>query len=269
MIRHGFASTVITLSLSAACAQSQGAPLIREPGPAPSAPTREDIIAVSPALGRFTTEIVQGDLWKRTDLSPRDRSIVTLAVLIARGDTVPLQFAVEIALEHGVKPGEVSEIITHLAFYSGWGRAMSAVPIAKRVFDIRGIRPERLPATQGELLPLDEAAEAKRATQVEGDFGTIAPGVVHYTTELVFRDLWLRPGLAPRDRSLVTVSALIATGQGAQLPFHLNKAMDGGLTRAQVGEVLTTAAFYAGWPPVFSSLPIVKDTIEKRSSERR
>jgi 4-carboxymuconolactone decarboxylase len=60
----------------------------------------------------------------------------------------------------------------------------------------------------------------------------------------------------------------IATGQGAQLSFHLNKAMDLGLTRSQVGEVLTTAAFYAGWPPVFSSLPIVKEIIEKRSDPR-
>ena len=76
-------------------------------------------------------------------------------------------------------------------------------------------------------------------------------GVVQYTTDVLFRDLWRRPDLAPRDRSLVTVSALIATGQAAQLPYHLNRAMDYGLTQPQAAEVLTHLAFYTGWPSVF------------------
>jgi 4-carboxymuconolactone decarboxylase len=83
-------------------------------------------------------------------------------------------------------------------------------------------------------------------------------------TELVFHDLWLRPDLAPRDRSLVTVSALIASGQVAQIPFHLNKAMDSGLTKAQAAEVLTQLAFYAGWPNVFSAVPVVKSVFDSR-----
>jgi 4-carboxymuconolactone decarboxylase len=88
---------------------------------------------------------------------------------------------------------------------------------------------------------------------------------VQYTTEALFRDLWLRPDLAPRDRSLVTVSALIAAGQVAQVPYHLNRAMDNGLTRAQASEMLTHLAFYAGWPNVFSALPVAKDVFEKRA----
>jgi alkylhydroperoxidase/carboxymuconolactone decarboxylase family protein YurZ len=88
--------------------------------------------------------------------------------------------------------------------------------------------------------------------------------LVHYTGELLFRDLWLRPDLAPRDRSLVTVSALIASGQVAQIPFHLNKAMDNGLTQVQASEVLTHIAFYAGWPNVFSAVPVVKNVFESR-----
>src|SRR5919109_1112740 len=81
----------------------------------------------------------------------------------------------------------------------------------------------------------------------------------------LLRDLWLRPDLAPRDRSLVTVSALIASGQVAQVAYHLNRAMDNGLTRAQASEALTHLAFYAGWPNVFSALPVAKDVFEKRN----
>ncbi len=96
-------------------------------------------------------------------------------------------------------------------------------------------------------------------------FGSVAPGIVQYTTSVLFRDLWLRPDLAPRDRSLVTVAALIANGQVAQIPYHLNRAMDNGLTQAEAGEVVTHLAFYAGWPNAFSALPVFKEVIEKRS----
>ena len=170
-----------------------------------------------------------------------------------------------LAPDNGVKPSELSEIITHLAFYSGWENAMSAVVIAHDVFHKRGVGPDQLPPASVELLPLDEAAEKQRATNVEQNFGAVAPGVVQYTTDVLFRDLWLRPGLEPRDRSLVTVSALIATGQVAQIAYHLNRAMDNGLTQRQASEVLTHSAFYAGWPNVFSALPVVKDVFEKRA----
>lgn len=80
----------------------------------------------------------------------------------------------------------------------------------------------------------------------------------------LFRDLWLRPGLAPRDRSVVTVTALIANGHVAQVPFHLNRAMDHGLTREEAGEAIAHIAFYAGWPTAFSAVAVAKDVFEKR-----
>jgi 4-carboxymuconolactone decarboxylase len=138
------------------------------------------------------------------------------------------------------------------------------VAIAKDIFGQRGIAPDQLPPVSPEPLPLNEAAEADRASRVQEDFGRVASGVVQYTTDLLFRDLWLRPGLTPRDRSLVTVSALVASGQAAQVTYHLNRAMDNGLTKKEASEVLTQLAFYAGWPNVFSALPVVKAVFEKR-----
>lgn len=207
----------------------------------------------------------QTELWKRPALSPRDRSIVTIAALIARNQTVELTKYFSLALDNGVKPREIAEIITHLRFYSGWANAVSADAIAKTVFTDRNIGAAQLPAANPKLLPLDQASEDKRATNVEQQFGKIAPGLVQYTTDVLFRDLWLRPDLAPRDRSLVTVAALIATGQVAQITFHLNKAMDNGLTAEQAGEVVTHLAFYSGWPNAFSAVSVVKDVIEKRA----
>jgi 4-carboxymuconolactone decarboxylase len=219
---------------------------------------------VAPALEKYTQERLFGDVWKRPGLAPRDRSIVTLAALIARNQTIELPFYLNLALDNGVQPREISEIITHLAFYSGWANAMSAVAVAKDVFAARKIGSDQVPAASPSPLPLDEAAEAQRATRVEQQFGRVVPGIVQYTTDVLFRDLWLRPDLAPRDRSLVTVSALIASGQVAQLTAHLNRAMDNGLTQAQAAEAISHLAFYAGWPNAFSALPVAKEVFEKR-----
>lgn len=233
--------------------------------PPRSALTPEDIRMVSPALAKYTESSIGDDLWKRPALSPRDRGIVTVAALIARNQTIGMLHYFNLALDYGVKPGELSEIITHLAFYAGWSNAFSAVAIAKDIFAQRGIGPDQLPPASPELLPIDEAAEADRAARVQQDVGAVAPGVVQYTSDLLFHELWLRPALVPRDRSLVTVSALIASGQVAQVPYHLNRAMNNGLTRAQASEVLAHLAFYAGWPNVMSAIPVVKGVFEKRT----
>ncbi|HSU58867.1 MAG TPA: carboxymuconolactone decarboxylase family protein [Bryobacteraceae bacterium] len=225
--------------------------------------TQSDTRTVAPALENYAQGPL-AELWKRSELSPRDRSIITVAALIARNQTIEMSYYMNLALDNGVKPREISETITHLAFYSGWGNAMSAVAVAKNVFAERKIGADQLPAASPVLLPLNKEAEEKRATNVEQQFGKAAPGIVRYTTDVLFRDLWLRPDLAPRDRSLVTVSALIASGQVAQIPYHLNRAMDNGLTQAQAGEVITHLAFYAGWPNAFSALPVAKDVFEKR-----
>lgn len=219
---------------------------------------------MTPALEHYTQGLVLGELWQRPDLSPRDRSIVTLAVLVAKNQAHDLPFYLNGALDNGVKPGEIAELITHLAFYSGWANASAADAAARTVFAERKIGLDQLPPATPAPLPLDEKAEASRAKTVAENFGKVAPGVVHYTTEALFRDLWLRPGLAPRDRSLVTVSALVANGQVAQITYHLNRAMDNGLSERQAAEALTQLGFYAGWPNVFSAMPVFKDVFAKR-----
>jgi 4-carboxymuconolactone decarboxylase len=218
---------------------------------------------VAPALEKYAQGPI-AELWKHPGLTPRDRSIVTIAALIGRNQTIEISHYFNLALDNGVEPREISEIITHLAFYSGWANAISAAVLARDVFIDRKIGADQLPPALPELLPLDSEAEAKRSAAVEQQFGGVAPGIVRHTTDVLFRDLWLRPDLAPRDRSLVTVSALIASGQVAQVTYHLSRAMDNGLTKEEAGEVVTHLAFYTGWPNSFSALPVIKDVFEKR-----
>ena len=200
----------------------------------PSVLSAEDIQSVAPALARFGSEVLIEDLWQRTELSRRDRSIVTVAILIARNQPAELKHNVEVALDNDVTAAEISEIITHLAFYSGWPNAMAAVAVTKDIFVARGIGREQLAAASP------------------------------FTTQPLFLDLWQRPGLKPRDRSLVTVSALIAAGQSAQIGYHLNRAMDNGLTAQESGEIVAHAAFYAGWPNAFSAVAVVSEVLRAR-----
>lgn len=93
--------------------------------------------ATIPALARYTQQGLLGKVWKRPGLSPRDPGIATVATLVARGQTANLPFYVDLALDNGVTPAEISEILTHLAFYAGWPNAFSAMTVAKGVFDAR------------------------------------------------------------------------------------------------------------------------------------
>ncbi|MFL5332311.1 MAG: carboxymuconolactone decarboxylase family protein [Geminicoccaceae bacterium] len=256
------AAALAGLSLIAS-ASAQANPTLTSPRSWPML-TLDDVRTVSPALAKYVEGTLLGDVWNRPGLATRDRGIVTLAALIARNQTTELDHYLSLALDNGVKPREISEIITHLAFYSGWDNAMAAVAVAREVFAQRAIGADQLPAASPEPLPLDEAAEAQRVARVGDQFGAVAPGIVQYTTDVLFRDLWLRPDLAPRDRSLITVTALIASGQIAQIPYHLNRAMANGLTREQAAEVITHLAFFAGWPNAMSALPVAKEVFEKR-----
>ncbi|EJT05887.1 carboxymuconolactone decarboxylase family protein [Rhizobium sp. CCGE 510] len=257
------AATAISLTMGEPVFAQEGTGGGAIPGSASSLPAG-DIRSVSPALSRYAEEDVIGNLWQRPQLSRRDRSIVTLSVLIARNQVIDLEHYVNVALDNGVTPSEVSEIITHLAFYSGWSSAMSAIAVTKNVFTERHIAADQLPAASAQLLPLNKDAEQQRATAVEKSVGQISPGLVLFTADPLFLDLWQRPGLAPRDRSLVTVSSLIASGQSAQITYHLNRAMDNGLTAEEAGEVIAQTAFYAGWPNAFSASAVVGDVLRNR-----
>ncbi|MFM0158582.1 carboxymuconolactone decarboxylase family protein [Paraburkholderia sediminicola] len=113
-------------------------------------------------------------------------------------------------------------------------------------------------------MPLDQVAEDSRARTVEQIVGAISPSLVEDTGAVLFRDLWLRPDLAPRDRSMATIAALITSGQSAQIGYHLGRAMDNGLTRDEASEVVSHLAYYAGWPNAFSAVPVIKTVFDGR-----
>ena len=231
------------------------------PSPQQSAarPSGELQQRIAPGLATLTDDVLYGDVWQRPELSPRDRSLVTISMLIATGNMAPLNGHLNRAFTNGVKPSEASALLAHLAIYCGWPRAVSALEVYDQVYKARNIDATTLSAVSPRL-PVP-ASEAARATATRTELGTIAPKFVQLTNDVVFETLWRQPELSVRDRSLVTIAALAATGDDEHLDVYLRRGVESGLTRAQIVEALTHLGFYAGWPKATKALTAVAKTL--------
>ena len=92
--------------------------------------------------------------------------------------------------------------------------------------------------------------------------GDIAPKFAELTDEVLFGDVWARPGLSQRDRSLITVAALVALYRTDQMAFHIGRALENGVTKDELTEAITHLAFYAGWPNAMTGMITAKDVVE-------
>ena len=107
---------------------------------------------------------------------------------------------------------------------------------------------------------MSESQEQTTAQKLVGDF---APKLAELTDDVLFGDVWERTELSKRDRSLVTVAALIANGNTEQLTGHLSRAKDNGLSEAELAEVIIHLAFYAGWPRAISAVRVAREVFKK------
>ena len=103
----------------------------------------------------------------------------------------------------------------------------------------------------------------KTATTARNEVRQVAPRLIELTESVVYGDIWERPGLSKRDRSLITVAALVAMYRGDQLTGHLERALANGVTREEIGELITHLAFYAGWPTAMTAGRIAKKVFDE------
>ncbi len=100
-------------------------------------------------------------------------------------------------------------------------------------------------------------------TAARESFGDIAPALAEYTDTVLFGDVWRRAGLSSRDRSLITVASLVSLYRINELPFHVKKALENGVSRDELVELVTHLAFYSGWPTANTALPILRRAFEE------
>jgi 4-carboxymuconolactone decarboxylase len=214
------------------------------------------------ALGSIALEIGAGEIWSRPQLSRRDRSLVVISFLTALGRDLELQQHVAGGLNHGLERDEIDEIMVQLSAYAGVPFALGGAGVVARVFaerdgsDVRTTPPAPLEAKDDEKRRADgfdvlrtllgapdldtKATEASMLDQL-GDMGRLV-------LTFAFGEVWSRPQLSRRDRSLVVISCLAASSMTHELEIHLRGALNHGVTHEEIEEVMLTLVVYGGFP---------------------
>ena len=198
------------------------------PGVLPATPYVADLL-----------DLLYAETWERTELSPRDRSLVTVAVGTALYASSEVRFHVGRALDNGVTQEEISELITHVTFYSGFPTGVNAARVAADVFEQRG-------------LPLPDA-------RFPG-----APYLATLISGLVYRDTWPRSELSLRDRSLITIAMTQAAYQTDQLRVHLGRGLDNGITPEELSEMMAHVTLYSGFPSGVNGSRLLAEVLQER-----
>jgi len=231
-----------------------------------------DFYASRGALGSIVHRTGAGEIWARDQLSRRDRSLVVISALAAMGREVELRVHVGGGLNHGLTRDEIDEIMLQLCAYVGAPFALGGAAVADAVFAERdGTQaretppsplevkaPEKRRADGLEFLKsllgqpdLDTELTEQQILDAQGDLGNL---VMDYA----FGDVWVRPQLSRRDRSLVVISALAALNLKHELEIHIAGALNHGATRSEIEEVMITIVLYGGFPRAIDGMILAR-----------
>lgn len=228
------------------------------------------------ALGTFAFTAV-GEMWSRPNLSRRDRSLMIIAVLATQSRDEELVLHTGIGLRHGLTRTEIEELNLHVAAYVGFPAAMAANRRMDQAFcDAEGVEKitGRVGAVHlGDDERLERAAEVRSTltagaadTDPEQDLANMhdALGDVGDLAMLwAFGEIWSRPQLSRRDRSLVVIAILTTLGQEAELAFHIPAGVNHGLSRDEIEEIMTHLSLYAGFPRAVDGMRAARRAFEK------
>lgn len=218
--------------------------------------------AVGP-LGTFAIDHVLGDIWSRPQLDRRDRSFVSVTALTCLGAEHELRTHIAGALNHGASADEIEELILHVSAYAGYPRAFDGMRVALAIFAERD--GGEAPRQRADVAELDDDARHAAGLAALGSLIGLAPEAVpaaveplgevgRFVVDYLFGQIWSRPQLPPRDRSLITLTALMTLGKLAELEIHVPGALRNDLGREQIEEVILQLTLYAGYPAAIEAI---------------
>lgn len=229
------------------------------------------------AMGSYAVDYVLGEIWSRPQLSRRDRSLVVIAILATFGRDFELRYHVEAALNHGLSREEIEEILLTVAGYAGFPFGIGGMQIASRVFArLDGV--EHLPPRTGAKHKDDaerrlDALDVRRtltggvaADTVEEEMRNLEARlgpVGKLAFEWAFGELWAREQLSRRDRSLVVVTILTTLSRERELRVHVQGALNHGVTREEIEEVMVQMAAYGGLPRAVEGILTARETFAR------
>ena len=229
------------------------------------------------ALGTFAVDHVLGNLWSRPQLSRRDRSLIVVTFLATIGSVEELRSHVRGALHHGLTRAEIEEAVLQVAGYAGFPMAMQATRIVDEVFNaIDGVDrqperreakakddPERWADAANVLATLFAGRTAADPEVARANIIDSLGGVGELAFDWGFGELWSRSELSRRDRSLVTVAILAILARAEELAIHVPGALNHGVTREEVEEVMVQLTVYGGFPRAVEGMRSARAAFER------
>ncbi len=227
-------------------------------------------------LGGMAFDVV-GAMWSRPQLNRRDRSLLVISVLAAQARDEELEAHTGNGLRNGLTPEEIREVLLHVAAYAGYPAAMaSSRRIDKALLAASG--EETLPARTASAPKSDEERDRDGAEVLATIAGWSSPldpaeglarmeamlgevGVVAY--RWAFGEIWCRPQLSRRDRSIVVIAILVSLGAVAELAVHAPAGLRHGLTRVEIEEIVSHLSLYAGIPRAVEAMRAVREAFGK------
>ena len=210
----------------------------------------------APYLGQIRDTYVYGDIWERPNLTKRDRSMITVAVNQALYATNELRLHMGRALDNGVTQTEISEIIAHVLWYSGFPTGVNAARVAAEVFAERNL-PAIPAAASSRQPPLEPELEFPDAYPQ-------APYLRDLLNQVLYAETWKRTELSPRDRSMITVAVGAALYASSEVRYHVGRALNNGVTQDEISEIITHVTFYSGFPTGVNASRVAAGVFEAR-----
>ncbi|MEZ5856118.1 MAG: carboxymuconolactone decarboxylase family protein [Hyphomicrobiaceae bacterium] len=222
-----------------------------------------------PGLDDLMAEVAYGSIWDRPGLSHADRMICTIAVLGPLERHAELERHVASALDLGLKPEAILEVLLQAGLYGGFITAESGSQVAAKVFAARGLKVNPGPPRDASSEDLD-----KRGAELMGELhgargtqgyaapgnpitGQLYPAAIRYG----YGELWFRPGLERRQRLLIAVAAFTGLGLESQLTKFSQSALNAGLTREEIVEAVIQTGPYSGFPRALNGLAILSQVL--------
>ena len=210
----------------------------------------------APYLGQVRDTYVYGDIWERPNLTKRDRSMITVAVNQALYATNELRLHMGRALDNGVTQTEISEIIAHVLWYSGFPTGVNAARVAAEVFAERNL--PAIPAAASPRQPPHEPELEFPEAYPQ------APYLRDLLNQVLYAETWKRAELSPRDRSMITVAVGTALYASSEVRYHVGRALDNGVTQDEISEIITHVTFYSGFPTGVNASRVAAGVFEAR-----
>jgi 4-carboxymuconolactone decarboxylase len=233
---------------------------------------------ISPGLVKYLIEYVFGEIYDRKTLDIRSKEIGVVAALTAMGNADPqLRVHIHAALNVGCNIAQIQEVILQMSAYSGFPSSINGMIALREVLAER--RREGIKDEKGTVLPSELPEDKTRYEHgaelltklnkgqvkiLESTFQDISPDMPKLILEYGYSDILARPALSLRDREIATIAALTAMGNlASQLKFHIRAALNIGVTREAISEVMILMTVYCGFPAAINGTLVLKEVVNE------